>query len=291
MNCSRIAAGFIFCSCVILPPALCGDVIHREEIRKTLTFSSPAGSARRLVVDNMNGSINVVGTNGNDVTLVAHETFRAESEERLKIAQEKVRLEITSEPDRILLSVDAPWRCPDNSPCNNRHNNGWDYYGYDASIEFELRVPFKTDLYLKTINGGEIAVKDAEGSFRIENVNGGIAASGMNGSGTISTVNGNIEVGFAKNPLASSSFKTVNGEVDVRFQDNLSADLRLKTFNGEVYTDFQVASLPPYPPSRPDHERKRVYRSADSFQVRVGGGGPDLSFDTLNGNIYIVKNQ
>ena len=31
-------------------------------------------------------------------------------------------------------------------------------------------------------------------------------------------------------------------------------------------------------------------RCAEAF-VRVGHGGPALSFDTLNGNIYIVRNQ
>src|ERR1051325_558121 len=291
MNHARVFIWSLAISCAIVPSARAGDIVHREEIRKTLTFSSPPGTARRLVVDNINGSIHVVGTNGTEATLVARETFRAESEERLSVAQEKIRLDVSSEPDRIMLYVDAPWRCADGSLSSRGHGNGWDYYGYDATFDFEIAVPARTDLFLKTVNGGEISVKNAEGSFRIENVNGGIVASGLNGSGTISTVNGNIEVRFAKNPAAASSFRTINGKVDVSFQDDLSADLRLKTFNGQVYTDLQVASLPPAPPARPEHERKRVYRTSDSFKVRVGSGGPDLTFDTLNGNIYIVKNQ
>jgi hypothetical protein len=291
MNQSRFLICALLLCCTNLPFARCGDIVRREEVRKTLTFTSPPGAPRRLVVDNISGSIHVVGTNGDEVTLVARETFRAESEERIAIAKEKIRLEISSEPDRIRLYVDAPWRCPDGSFSSHGHGNGWEYYGYDATFDFELSIPSKTDLSLKTVNGGEIEVKNAEGSFLIENVNGGIVASGLNGSGTISTVNGNIDARFTRNPAASSSFRTVNGEVNVSFQDDLSADLRLKTMNGEVYTDFQVSSLPPAPPSRPEHERKRVYRTADSFLVRVGSGGPDLSFNTLNGNIYIVKNQ
>lgn len=279
--------GSLLASIAILSLAHGGQAVHREDIRKTLTFAAPSASVRRLVIDNINGSINVVGTNESEVTLLVHETMHAETEGRLATAKEQVGLEVTEEPDRIMLYVNAPWRCRDGSI----HDRGWDYYGYDATFDFELRVPARTDLYLKTVNEGEINVKNAEGSFRLQNVNGGIAVSGLVGSGEFSTVNGDIEVGFAKNPPSSSSFQTVNGEVHVRFQDDLSADLRLKTFNGEVYTDFRVTSLPSASPTLSDRKRKHVVHGGDSYLVRVGNGGPALSFDTLNGDIYIVKNE
>ncbi len=270
-----------------LSAAARGDVIHKEEIRKTLGFSAAPGEANRLVVDNISGSIEVVGTGEAQITLVAHETIRAESEERVSVAKEKVRLEITEEPGRIRLYVDAPWRRDDGSI----HGMDCDFYGYSVTYDFELRVPARTDLYLKTINEGEISVKNAEGAFQIINVNGGIAMSGLKGSGEFRTVNGDIKIGFARNPQSASTFKTVNGQVEVGFQDDLSADLRLKTFNGEVYTDYEVASLPSEPPERAVHGRKRRYRTGESFLARVGRGGPSLTFDTLNGSIYIVKNH
>jgi len=288
MNTTIIVTAGLLLLPAIVPSARCAETVHREVIRRTLAFSAPAGSSKRLVVDNISGSINVVGTNDTEVTLVAHETIRAESEGRIGSALEKIRLEVSEEPDRILLYVDAPWRCQDGSI----HDVGRDYYGYDATFDFELKVPINTDLFLKTVNDGEISVKNAQGSFRIENVNGGISAAGLAGSGEFSTVNGNIGVEFSENPAGFSSFRTVNGRLDVRFQDDLSADLRLKTFNGEVYTDFSVSSLPAVPLALPDHKRRHVYRTADSFLLRVGnGGGPTLSFDTVNGDIYILKNQ
>src|SRR5258708_38934358 len=115
MSFQRLFFCSLVLSCSILPPTRCGESVHREELRKTLSFSAPPGTARRLVVDNINGSINVVGTSGNEVTLVVRETFRAESDDRISTAREKIRLEVSSEPDRILLYVDAPWRCPDGS--------------------------------------------------------------------------------------------------------------------------------------------------------------------------------
>ena len=70
----------------------------------------------------------------------------------------------------------------------------------------------------------------------------------------------------------------------------LNADIRLKTFNGSVYTDFDVTSVP-----RVDRTvevrngTRRVYRRGEYQTVRVGKGGPEFSFDTLNGSIYVLR--
>jgi hypothetical protein len=267
--------------------ASAGESVYTQEIRKTFAFSAASGERKRLVVDNICGSISVVGAATNGVELIAHQTIRAESEARIEVAKEKVRLEISEEADRILIYVDAPWRCSDGSI----HSRGRDYYGYDVEYNFELKVPAAIDLSLKTVNHGAVTVKNVEGSFHIENVNGGITMAGIAGSGTFSTVNGDIKVEFARNPASNSSFRTINGRLDAQFAEDLSADLRLKTFNGEVYTDFTVTSLPSASYTENRHERRKVYRNGESFRVRAGRGGPELSFDTLNGDIYIVRNQ
>src|SRR5437867_3199708 len=121
------------------PCAFAGEAVYEQQIRKTFTFS---GERKHLVVDNISGSISVAGGAGNGVELIAHETIRAESEARLEVAKQKVHLEISEEPDRILIYVDAPWRCSDGSI----HSRGRDYYGYDVEYDFELRVPAETDL-------------------------------------------------------------------------------------------------------------------------------------------------
>jgi hypothetical protein len=287
MNTQARIAGMCLMSCALIVSASGADIVHREEIRKTFSFTAPSGTEKRLIVDNICGSIEVVGTSDAQISLIARKTIHAESDERVSIAQEKVKLEISEEPDRIRLYVDAPWRRDDGST----HGMDWEYYGYSVTFDFELRVPSKTDLYLKTINEGEISVKDIEGAFQVSNVNGGIEMSGLKGAGEFTTVNGNIKIGFARNPESSSTFKTVNGQVEVGFQGELSADLRLKTLNGEVYTDYEVAGLPSEAPERAVHGRKWRYRSGESYRVRAGHGGPSLSFDTLNGNIYIVRNH
>jgi DUF4097 and DUF4098 domain-containing protein YvlB len=127
------------------------------------------------------------------------------------------------------------------------------------------------------------------GTFEVSNVNGGIRMSGITGSGLATTVNGKVDVNFTRNPDARCGFRTVNGAIEVEVPDDLSADLRLKTFNGEVYTDFDVTGLPHSAPVQERIGRRTVYRGNEFFSVRAGKGGPEMMFETLNGDIRILR--
>jgi opacity protein-like surface antigen len=262
--------------------SLSADVTDRDTVKRSLRFGS-AGGTHRILVDNVNGSIDVVGYDGDVVELVAYRRVHAESESRMQAANEEVTLDIREESDRILVYVDAPWRKQDGS-VNYR---GWDYHGYEVDYDFELRVPVKTDFILKTVNDGDIDVRNMTGAFEVRNVNGDVDMRGVAGSGRVSTVNGDVVVTFTKNPAEESSFKTVNGKVDVEFPEPLSASIRLKTMNGDVYTDFPVKQVPQQVATIEKRNGRKIYRSGDSFVVEAGSGGPELSFNTLNGDIYL----
>jgi hypothetical protein len=255
---------------------------ERDETKKSFRM---ADDHRQLVVDNINGEINVVGYDGDTIELVARREIKAESTDKIAEAKQYVKLDIKEEKNKIILYVDAPWRT--NDGINYR---GWHYYGYDVIYDFELRVPHKTSLFLKTVNHGKVLVQSVEGEFEVKNVNAGIEMSDISGPALVRTVNGPIKVSFTRNPGSECSFKTVNGKIEVVLHDGLNADMKLKTFNGKVYTDFDFSSLPRE--DRTVEERQgplRIYKRRDSYTVRVGKGGPEFSFDTLNGSIYVLK--
>jgi DUF4097 and DUF4098 domain-containing protein YvlB len=106
------------------------------------------------------------------------------------------------------------------------------------------------------------------------------------GSGRAHTVNGPVSVTFTANPKQPSSFKTVNGNVDVWFPDGLAAVFAMKTFNGGLFTDFETQPLAgAAPPAGERRNGKFVYRVNEFTRVRVGDGGPEIAFETLNGNV------
>ncbi len=79
--------------------------------------------------------------------------------------------------------------------------------------------------------------------------------------------------------------------MDVRFTPGLAADFRLKTFNGEIYSDFPVSYLPARPGAAKREKGRFVYRSHSFQGVRVGKGGPEITMDTLNGDIMIAGDK
>ena len=257
---------------------------EKEEIKQTLRFSATA-QTREVIVDNLNGSITITGYSGNEVQLAATKTLRARSEQKLAEARERIQLEISERDNVIELYVDAPFRRRE----RDGYGRGSDYYGYEVQFDFTLKVPFQTDLKLKTINDGDIEVANVAGAFDVDNINGLVEMLEIGGGGRAYALNGEVTVRFKKNPEYDCYFGSLNGDVKVEFPENLSANVRLKTFNGEVYTDFTVASLPVRPPAQEKSGGRFVYRSDRALGVRIGSGGPELEFDAFNGDIHIVK--
>lgn len=277
--------------------ALCGALVlliadhelghvAQEEITKSYPFPA-GGTSRQLVVDNINGSIKVTGYSGSDVQLIAHRTSYGDSPATLLESKEKIGLDILEEPGKLTFFVRSPWRCDEGcESCGCRRDRT-----YDADFDFEIKVPESTDLFLKTVNRGGIAVRNVTGAFEMSNVNGEIAMSGIAGAGLATTVNGRVAVEFRRNPEARCGFRTVNGSIDVSVPDELGAVLRLKTFNGAMFTDFDVTGLPRNPPVTERDGHKTIYRGDQYASVRAGRGGPEMIFETLNGDIHILKSH
>ncbi len=83
--------------------------------------------------------------------------------------------------------------------------------------------------------------------------------------------------------------ETVNGKIEATFQPNLAANLHVKTFNGEAYTDFETTAVANTAATVEQKDGRRVIRHRDARILKVGAGGPDISFETLNGGIEIRK--
>ena len=157
------------------------------------------------------------------------------------------------------------------------------------TFDFTIQVPRQTRLRLCTVNGREVLITGTRGDFELDNVNGRITMENVDGSGSARTINGAIVASFSERPRAASAFKTTNGDVVIAFPADLAADLKMKTFNGGLFTDFDVASLP-QPVAVAERSNGRfVYRSNQFTLVRAGGGGPDLTFETFNGDVRVLS--
>lgn len=261
-------------------------VVDESTITRTLVFG--AGSGRLLDVRNINGFLHVSAGDGPNVEMSIHKTIRARSDADKVEAERDVRLDFVERAPR----VEAIVRDRRNHVCgeDTRDDRNWDRVYYDVRFDFTIRVPRDVQLRLCTINGGDLTVDGTRGDFDVDNVNGRIDLTAVAGSGHAHTVNGGVKVSFTANPSAASSFKTVNGNVEVYLQDGLSADLRMKTMNGGLFTDFDAQPLPSLASTSGERRNGRfVYRANEFTRVRVGRGGPEITFETLNGSVRAIR--
>jgi hypothetical protein len=259
------------------------DVVDESSVTRTLSFA--AGGGRTLDVRNINGFIHVEATSDSTVQMSIRKVIRAATREDLADAQRDVRLDFRDGAARVEATV-TDHR---GHVCGEEWNDGGERrerVRYNVTFDFTIRVPRDVALRLCTINGGDLIVNGTRGDFDVTNVNGLIDMREVAGSGRAHTVNGPVTVTFTANPRQPSSFKTVNGNVDVSFPQGLAADFSMKTFNGGLFTDFDAQPLASTAAAAGERRNGRfVYRANQFTRVRVGSGGPEITFETLNGNV------
>jgi hypothetical protein len=259
------------------------DVVEESTVTRTLSFA--AGGGRTLDVRNITGFIHVEATNDQAVQMSIRKVIRAEAGEDVADAERDVRLDFRDNAALVGVAV------VDRSGhiCGEQWNDRgprWERARYQVQFDFTIRVPRDVRVRLCTINSGDVIVNGTRGDFEVDNVNGPVEMNQVAGSGRAHTVNGGVKVSLTANPKQASSFKTVNGNVDVWFVGGLGADFAMKTMNGGLYTDFDAESLPtPVKTAGERRNGKFVYRANEFTRVRVGGGGPEITFETLNGNV------
>ncbi len=259
-------------------------VREQETIEKTLPLSA---SPNRLVIENVQGYVHATASSGSSVHITAHKIIRAETDGDLAEAKRDVKLDISEKPGQVSVSYDAPWRCRgEGHPCTKEGRRF-----YEVTYDIDVQVPRDARTALSTVNGGDVQLDGLNGDFDVGNVNGAIRMNAVGGSGDAHTVNGPVAVHFAKNPSGSCSFKSVNGALDAFFPRDLSADLVFKTLNGGIYSDFDVSARATAEVQSERRDGKYVYHGNRMSAARAGSGGPELSFNTLNGSIRLHRGQ
>jgi hypothetical protein len=259
-------------------------VEEQETIEKS--FSLAGVAHKSIEIDNVWGSIDIAGTNTDQVQLTVHKSTRAESKDKLEQARKEVTLDITGQEGSLKLYVNGPFRCRCDEGCGHRELDG-----YIVKMDFQLRVPQDIDIKVKTVNEGHVAVRNINGGFLVRNVNGDVEMDNIAGAGTAHTVNGPVKISFRQNPRENSEFRTVNGNIELRFARDLAADFRFKTFNGSIYSDFPVTALPARALEEEHHGTKVVFRTDRYTGARVSSGGPEIKVENLNGDIRILENH
>lgn len=270
----------------VAPGVSSADVVKKEEpVQRTLHFSGPG--PHTLEVRTISGDVRIDAYDGNDVVMTTTRTTTAETDDDFIAAQREVTFDVADGAATIKAIARQ-----DGETCGEEHDhrNRHDWPDYQVRYDFVIKVPRDTRLVVCTINDGHVDVSGTRADFELRSINGPINFADMGGSGEATTVNGAVKGSFSAAPRADSVFKTINGSIVLTLPADFAADIAMKTFNGGLYTDFESTTLTAAQPITAERKgTKTLYQSNSFARVRIGTGGPQMTLDTLNGDVRVLR--
>ena len=247
----------------------CAGILRAGTITKEFKQSYPFRPEGSVSVKNVNGIVSVESWNEDSVEIYAEIEVKAGSRREAEAFIERVEILVDHRNGRLSVETDYPKA--------RGGDNIWDWlFGQKkprVKVDFWVKVPGKTDLRLKSVNG-RIQVTDVEGRANLSTTNGGIQAENMRGSVDAHAVNGGIQVALtAFAPDEEMSLKTTNGAIELILPRDIQADLKASTTNGGISTDFPVEASGGF--------------IGKKIRGRINGGGGLIDLHTVNGGIRI----
>jgi hypothetical protein len=228
------------------------DRVRHCEVRD-VTIPKPSG---RLSVDGrLNGGIAVRGWDRNEILVRAKIQTWAESQAEARRLATAIR--IRTEGGRVAAEESESGR-----------RSGW-------SVSYDVYVPRRSDLDLRTHNGG-IVVEDVQGRIDVEALNGGVSIRNVQGDLRGGTTNGGVTLALDGDRWIGGGvdLETTNGGVTVIFPERYNARLETGTVNGGMNVDFPITV------------QGMVGRR---LSTTLGSGGPLIRVRTTNGGVTLRR--
>ena len=229
-------------------------LVNHCEIKEQ-TLPAPGGT---IAVDGrMNGGVSIKGWERNEILVRARLQSAAPTEAAARELAQQVRIETAG----AKVFASGP---------ENRTDRWW-------SVSYEVFVPRRSNLSLKTNNGG-ISIVDVTGQLEFSALNGGVNLKRVGGTVRGGTTNGglNVELSGDRWDGEALDVKTTNGGVSVWIPENYSAHLQTGTVNGRLSIDFPVTV-------QGDITRQ--------LAVNLGSGGATIRAMTTNGGVKIRRSE
>jgi hypothetical protein len=246
------AAATSLVACDVVVSSMNASAKAQDEWSKTY----PIAQNGRLELVNMDGLIEVLATDGQQIEVRAERIARGNTDEAAKELLKQVQIKDSATPDLVRIETVLP------------SSTG---FGRRGEVRYHLKVPAGLSVRLRNTNG-QVRVEGIRGDVRAETTNGGVKGRDLSGTVEASTTNGGVDLEM--NALAAGGIKaeTVNGGVQLTVPENVRAQIRATCVHGGV----NISGL------TVDGETSRT-----RVEGRVNGGGPSIALETTNGGITV----
>lgn len=232
--------------------------VAKDETEK-FEQSYPISANGRVSVSNVNGSIEMIAWDRNEVRLEA--TKIADSKESLGLVELRIDAQANS------FSVETEYK-----------KQNWGYMNRrKIDVHFKLSVPRTAVLNEIEAVNGSVTVANFSNVTKVSAVNGTVNASNLRGTADLSTVNGTVTADFDRVESGSKiELSTVNGRVNLMIPSDTNATVKADSLNGSIVNGFGLPI------------RKGEYVGRD-LHGRLGSGDATIELESVNGPLAINK--
>jgi len=250
------------------------NVIKNDTYATPYSTTKSAKGVFRLVIDNVDGDIEIKTHRANDIKIEAEIHVTASSMEAAKDFAKEVDIDVFKEDDALHVETFFPYPKP-----SKIGEVGVDYY---------IRVPKDLDIEASNTNG-DIILEDIHGNLKISTTNGDITADNVfgdvdatnaNGKIDLIEIDGSVDASSTNGKLAISvvaikvncKARTTNGDIILYMPKDASTQGTARTSNGKIESEF-----------RGDHSRSR-----ERLELMLNDGEGELELWTTNGDIKLL---
>jgi hypothetical protein len=249
---SSVRRALFMGSVVIFLGAVLYPCSSSAALKQVFDQTYPFASGGTLLLDNVNGSVQVDGWN----------------KEAIEVRAVKLAGGSAEDLDQVQIDVEG---CSRELSVRTRYPKGT---GADVLVEYHVYVPYRILLgAVHTVNGS-VLVRGVDGKGELRSVNGNVEVVDSAGRFSEHTTNGNVRMELRRleegNPV---DIATVNGSVTVGLPADADADLKVLSFNGDFDSELPIGST--------------HMTSPRGFRGRIGSGGSEVSVRTTNGGVHL----
>lgn len=231
--------------------------LAHAKVSDTFTKTYPIEANGIIRLENVNGSVEIIGWDKSEVLLEAEKT--ANTEEGLT----KVTLDINADDNALRVKT--------------KYEKNWKFWqSLNVQVHYKLKVPAHVTLEKIEVVNADVKISGVKGPVDVDSVNGSITATDLEASGKFDTTNGSITASYAKfgPSIGEVSLDTTNGSCTVKLPADAAFKLDASTVNGKVKCDFPIT----------------LEKSGRSkLRGTVNGGGLTVKLDSVNGGLSVVK--
>lgn len=260
-----------------------GD-LNEEKIKISKSYMIASPENFTVMVDNIFGDVTIETSLDGQVHLELLIEMKG-TDSQIEKAKRELELGERITGDSILLYTKAPFI----KRCDWRGFSGFNMQkepAYEFRYQYKLKVPKNVSIYAKTVDKGDVLVKDIIGIVKACNVNGKVDIENARDVREASTVNGDVTISLLENPKEPVNFNTVNGDFNFELPSDFNAKIFFDTMHGDLYTAFDYKKLSPVIEKS---EKNGQFKIGTKTGVEIGSGGQELSFRSINGNVYLNK--